>query len=175
MILAPLISKQQAEEIFTNSSRTFFRRILRKEARPFRLELLYLPFYIFEVIFNQNDSLKTTEFSVDGLLGNVTFFAPMERNLTDCTKNQTIEFSLPLEQAEKLVLEKCKTLILEQGMKFHKDATIQSIQFSKNLYYPFWVAYFKKGKRYDFRALDGVSGEIQGIQMRKVFLKAFRG
>jgi len=38
----------------------------------------------------------------------------------------------------------------------------------------FWIGYILKKKGYDFRACDGISGEIQGIKMRKVFLRAFR-
>jgi hypothetical protein len=42
------------------------------------------------------------------------------------------------------------------------------------IYYPFWVGYFKKKKGYDFKALDAVSGEIQGVRMRRVFMRVFR-
>ena len=40
--------------------------------------------------------------------------------------------------------------------------------------YPFWVGYFQKGNKYDFKAVDAVSGEMMGVTMRKVILKAFR-
>jgi len=175
MILSPLISKGQAEEIFLNSRKTFFRKIKKKDVCHFRLELIHLPVYIFEANIKQQENLKTVEFSVDGLLGNVMFFAPIEQYFLDKTENKVIEFSLPLDEAEKLVVKHCKTLILQQGMRFHREASLLSVQFSKSIYYPFWIAYFKKGKKYDFKAFDGISGEIQGIRMRKVFLKAFRG
>ena len=53
-------------------------------------------------------------------------------------------------------------------------ASVQEISEPERVHYPFWVAYFKKRGAYDFKALDAVSGEIQGVKMRKVFLAAFR-
>jgi hypothetical protein len=32
----------------------------------------------------------------------------------------------------------------------------------------------QKGNNYDFKIMDAVSGEVQGVRMRKVFLKALR-
>ena len=51
---------------------------------------------------------------------------------------------------------------------------MQEISEPEKVHYPFWVGYFEKRGSYDFKALDAVSGEAQGVKMRKVFLAAFR-
>jgi len=40
--------------------------------------------------------------------------------------------------------------------------------------YPFWIAYLKKGNRYDFLPIDAVSGSHAGLRMRKAVLFALR-
>ena len=65
-------------------------------------------------------------------------------------------------------------MLLEHGLRNKTSTTVQNISNAREILYPFWVAYFQKENAYDFKALDAVSGEVQGIRMRKVFLRAFR-
>ncbi len=64
--------------------------------------------------------------------------------------------------------------LLEHGLRNKRRVSIRDISEPERVHHPFWVAYFKKRGSYDFKALDAVSGEVQGIKMRKVFLAAFR-
>ena len=49
-----------------------------------------------------------------------------------------------------------------------------SILFGILIILPLFMGYFKKKKGYDFKALDAVSGEIQGVRMRRVFMRVLR-
>jgi hypothetical protein len=76
--------------------------------------------------------------------------------------------------ARETATEEYRWLLLEHGLRNKTAVSIEKISEAERVYYPFWVAYFKRRGSYDFKALDAVSGEIQGIKMRKVFLAAFR-
>jgi hypothetical protein len=57
----------------------------------------------------------------------------------------------------------------------HKHAKeVKEIIDMKKIFYPFWIGYFNRKDIFDFKAVDAVSGQAQGIKMRKIFLQAFR-
>lgn len=76
--------------------------------------------------------------------------------------------------ARETAIEEYRWLLLEHGLRNKRTVSIQEISEPERVHYPFWVAYFKRRGSYDFKALDAVSGEVQGVKMRKVFLAAFR-
>jgi hypothetical protein len=76
--------------------------------------------------------------------------------------------------ARETALQEYRWLLIEHGLRNKRSASVQKISGPERVHYPFWVAYFKRRQSYDFKALDAVSGEVQGIKMRKVFLAAFR-
>ncbi|UCF21162.1 MAG: hypothetical protein JSU87_07180, partial [Gemmatimonadota bacterium] len=76
--------------------------------------------------------------------------------------------------ARETAMQEYRWLMLEHGLRNKRKVSIRAISEPERVHYPFWVAYFKKRGSYDFKALDAVSGEVQGIKMRKVFLAAFR-
>lgn len=71
-------------------------------------------------------------------------------------------------------MEEYRWLLLEHRLRNRRTVSIREISEPERVHYPFWVAYFKKRGSYDFKTVDAVSGEVQGIKMRKVFLAAFR-
>jgi hypothetical protein len=66
------------------------------------------------------------------------------------------------------------SMLLEHGLRNKTTTTVNEIATAEQMLYPFWVGYIRKGDTYDFKALDAVSGEVQGVRMRKVFSRAFR-
>jgi len=84
------------------------------------------------------------------------------------------DFELSPYKAEKIVWSEYRGILLEHGLRTRSVQEAEKISGSKKIYHPFWIGYYKKRKGYDFKALDAVSGEIQSVRMRKVFLKAFR-
>ncbi|RKY52813.1 MAG: hypothetical protein DRP89_07065 [Candidatus Neomarinimicrobiota bacterium] len=169
MYVIPEISQEEAREIFS-SRKYFLSKVIRKKNLPKRIELIYLPYYLFHLILSGDDRKRKISIAIDGLLGNVVFF--VEENLKfekDTDFNPCCDFLLSFEDAREKVFEEYKWLLVES----RAASTLKEINHGNQIFYPFWVGYFKKGRGYDFKALDGVSGEIQGVKMRKVFLRAF--
>jgi hypothetical protein len=84
------------------------------------------------------------------------------------------EFVQDATSARETAVQEYRWLLLEHGLRNKRAVSIQEISEAERVHYPFWVAYFKKRGSYDFKALDAVSGEAQGVKMRRVFLAAFR-
>lgn len=83
-------------------------------------------------------------------------------------------FELSAVEAEEIALDQYRRLLLEHGLRNKTSTTVRHVSEPRGLLYPFWVAYFRKAGAYDFKTMDAVSGEMQGVRMRKVLLKAFR-
>jgi hypothetical protein len=110
--------------------------------QPTRVELIYLPYYFFDITLSQEVGTQLVGVAVDAVLGATVFFIGDALVRTPGCNKRTV--------------------------------SIQEISAPERIHYPFWVAYFKRRGSYDFKALDAVSGEVQGVKMRKVFLAAFR-
>lgn len=135
---------------------------------------MHLPFYLFEISLSGGGGKQNVTVSLDGLLGSTIFFVKSDLNYTVSVKNPVCPFVLSQTKARKKVLEEYKWQLLEYGLKMRKISTIEKVKGVKAIFYPFWVGYFRRKQAYDFKAIDGVSGEFQGVKMRKIFLKAFR-
>lgn len=156
----------------------------KKSILPEKLEVLYLPFFLFDVAVEKETREKDRGFSgrqnvtltVDGLLGHAVLFAEDAWDIENDPKPHVpvCDFTLSSSRAAEVALDQYKGVLLEHGLRTRSHARAAAISEGRKIYYPFWVAYFKKKKGYDFKALDAVSGEIQGVRMRRIFMKAFR-
>jgi hypothetical protein len=188
MFVAPKISRREAEHIFCLKKSSFpliTNRISRKKSiAPEKLEVVYLPFYLFDMAVEKDMREKDREFSsrqnvtitVDGLLGHAVLFAEEAWDVENDPKlpAPACAFALSPSRAARAALDQYKGVLLEHGLRTRSHARAAEISEGKKIHYPFWVAYFKKKRGYDFKALDAVSGEIQGVRMRRLFMKAFR-
>jgi predicted small metal-binding protein len=146
----------------------------RQPTTPTRTELLYLPYYCFEIELLGSAENQTVNVAVDGLAGDVVFFVTTDLDIATIGGQQICDFEQTADKAREVALDQYKHMLLEHGLRNKTSTTVQNISKAREMLYPFWVAYFQKGDAYDFKAVDGVSGEVQGIRMRKVFLRAFR-
>jgi hypothetical protein len=182
MFVIPKISEQEAESIFFKKKKFSPLRLKKIALVPERLEMLYLPFYFFQISVRMEAKkqskkfaqLKKINLSVDGLLGHSVFYVQDDLDFESGKKSEVCEFELTPAGARKVVLSEYRAFLLEHGLRTHSASQTEEVSGEKKIFYPFWVGYIQKRGRYDFIALDAVSGEIQGIKMRKVFLKAFR-
>jgi hypothetical protein len=188
MFIRSKISQQQAENIFYTRKSSFplvSKLFLRKsQISPERLEVMYLPFYLFDVMVEKEIKGKkggisprqNVTLSVDGLLGHAVLYAEdtldVEKDLK--TPAPSCDFEISSSDAAKMALDQYKGILLEHGLRTRSHPRAEEISEGRKIYYPFWVGYFKKKKGYDFKALDAASGEIQGIRMRRVFIKALK-
>lgn len=186
MFVKPKISRQQAENIYAVKKSSLWSKLLLKknQSPPQRLEVVYLPFYLFDVLVEKEEkgqkdtptSQQQVTLSVDGLLGHAVLYA---EDALDAEKDPqapapSCDFELSSSDAAKMALDQYKGILLEHGLRTRSHPHATDISEGRKIYYPFWVAYFKKKKGYDFKALDAVSGEIQGVRMRKLFIYALR-
>ncbi len=112
--------------------------------------------------------------AVDAVLGATVFFigdALVRRPRCEGTACQFVQSP---SAARETARQEYRWLLLEHGLRNKRTVSIREISEPEKVHYPFWVAHFKKRGTYDFKALDAVSGEVQGMKMRKVFLAAFR-
>lgn len=133
-----------------------------------------MPFYLFQVVSGSKDREQEVKVSLDGLLGDNLFFFRENMAYKDRVDNPACPFVLSPAEAQQKAVDKYKWLQLEHKLRINQKFEIGEISESKRIFYPFWVGYFQKGKGYDFKIMDAVSGEVQGVRMRKVFLKALR-
>ena len=188
MFVKPGIPQHQAARIFSSrkgSSPWLLKLFSRKNSRPpERLEIVYLPFYVFDVLVekkikgqkNCSPPTQKVTLSVDGLLGHAVLYAEdtlkVENNPE--TPVPVCRFMVSSSAAAKIALDHYKGILLEHGLRTRSHPQANKISEGREIYYPFWLAYFKKKKGYDFKAMDAVSGAVQGITMRRVFMKALR-
>lgn len=112
--------------------------------------------------------------AADGLIGDVVFFLTRELEFTSFEGQRVCEFEISAHDAKAVASDQYKRMLLEHGLRNKTATTVADISDPDRMLYPFWVGYLRKGDAYDFKALDAVSGEAQGVRMRKVFLRAFR-
>ena len=172
--VSPSVSKEQARAALSAPSTSFPARLWSQPIRPTRVELVYLPYYFFDIEVAQEAGTQTVGVAVDGILGATVFFVDAALIRRSGCDGATCEFVQSPSAARDTAVHEYRWLMLEHGLRNKRAASIHSISEPERVHYPFWVAYFKKRGSYDFKALDAVSGEIQGIKMRKVFLAAFR-
>ena len=161
-------------------------KLLSRKSRvsPGRMEVVYLPFYLFDVQVEKENKGKQENFSskqtvilsVDGLLGHAVLYA---ENALDIEKEPktpmpSCDFEISSSDAAKMALDQYKGILLEHGLRTRSHHQAEEISKGRKIYYPFWVGYYKKKKGYDFKALDAVSGEVQGVRMRRVFVRALK-
>jgi hypothetical protein len=188
MFIKPKISQKQAENIFVHkkTSFPFLTRLFSRRSliTPERLEIVHLPFYLFDVWVekekegeeNTHTDRQKVMLSVDGLLGHAILYAEdvWDADKDPRTPPPVLDFAISSSDAAKRALDQYKGILLEHGLRTRSHPRAEEISEGRKIYYPFWVGYFKKKKGYDFKALDAVSGETQGIKMRRVFIKALK-
>jgi hypothetical protein len=168
-LVSPEVSPQEAKRILSKRAKLSLRR--KREWK--KMELLYLPYYIHEVTVSQrNDEYKVVA-CTDGICSGFSFFDPEQMGFCEEASGVVLDFIVSPEEAERACLENLRLHLLHQGLRLKVRASIKGIHQVERTHYPYWVAYFKTARGYDFRAADAVTGEIQGVRMRKVFAAAF--
>jgi hypothetical protein len=173
MYVHPKVSGEEAQQLLLRTLRK--KRFPRKtHKRIQRVECLYIPYYLFRFKIPE----KKGEYKVlvlDGILGeSLSAFNGVLSDHPHRDHHSICPYALSPEISRQQVKEKYQGRLLESNMRNKKQQTLGSLVEQTEFYYPFWIGYFQKGDRFDFKALDGISGSPQDIRMRKIFLKAFR-
>jgi hypothetical protein len=166
--IKPVISEQKASEIFSKK-RSFLKRSPGKIAN---LELIYLPYYTFGLTISTKKGEKKVSVSIDGIKGTFAFLN-LDGVATSKREGNFFNFEFSYDEAEKIAKSEYRGIILQSGLLAKATAELKDIKRTKEIYYPYWICYYKKGDLYNFRALDAVSGKFEGVKMNPVFLHAF--
>jgi len=168
------LSQEQATAGLTAAATSFPARLWSKPIQPTRVELIYLPYYFFDIDLSQDGGTQRVGVAVDAVLGATVFFIGDTLVTRPGCDGAACDFVQSASAARETAMEEYRWLLLEHGLRNKRSVSIREISEPERVHYPFWVAYFKRRGSYDFKTLDAVSGEVQGIKMRKVFLAAFR-
>lgn len=166
MFIKPLVSEVAAREVFQKK-----RGFLRKPVLE-RVELVYLPYYVFTVAVLLPEE-NEVHLGLDGIEGMFSFFNP-EVEIAEEGARETFDFVLPPEEAEKRALEEYRWMVIREGIRKKTPPQVKGVRERKQVRYPYWIGYYRRGGRYDFHAIDAVSGGFAGVKMRRVLLKAFK-
>ena len=152
----------------------FAAKLKRKPTAPTKTEILYLPYYCFEMELVGSGEPQLVRVAVDGLIGDALFFITRKFETNPVENQLTGDFEINESRAQEIAVDQYKRMLLEHGLRNKTATTVNDISEADRMLFPFWIGYIQKGGNFDFKALDAVSGELQGVRMRKVFLKAIR-
>lgn len=163
----PLLSQAEAMVQLTRRSWFSFRK---PELR--RLELIYLPYYFFHLCIPHPAGKTTPTGSVDALTGTFALVDAPALEFVGPANGKNIGFRISLIEAEKICRDEYRNMLLGHALRQKESIVLEAVQSVGAVYFPYWIAYFKIGTKYDFSALDAVSGKPAGIKMRQVFVAA---
>lgn len=174
MYVKPEIPGDEAHRLLSQRKAFLSKRYSRRSLLLKKIEKIYLPYYLFDVVVTGKSGDQKVTLAIDGLVGNTTFFDTDGLTYTEETDDPLCDFDLDQDEAQKMVAHHYGGMVLEQNARTREVSSIKEIIPLGKIFYPFWVGYFRKKGGYDFHAVDAVSGERQGVRMRKVFMHAFR-
>jgi len=165
-----LITQAEAEQNLAPKRWLFFSRKKRLE----KVERIYLPYFLFNVETEFKGKKEVLVIAVDAIEGIAVF--PKEKFVRFEEKENAspIPFLLAEKDVRPAVFSAARDFSLQVGIREKLPLKIGEILFTKRVYYPFWMAYYSTSKGLTFTALDAVSGAIQGVKMRQVFVKVLR-
>ncbi len=167
--VVPKLSLDEARRILGRRSKLSLRR--KREMK--KMELLYLPYYVHTVTVSQGNDEHEIVVCTDGICSAFSFFNAKETAFCEEASGEVFDFLVSPEEAERACRDNLRWHLIRQGLRLKVKASVKEIRKIESVHYPYWVAYFKGADGYDFLAADAVTGEIQGVRMRKTFLTAF--
>ncbi|MFH1748881.1 MAG: hypothetical protein ABIG44_17760 [Planctomycetota bacterium] len=166
----PIVQKDAARERLARRGGLFF-ALRRRE--PEKIELIYFPYYLFELALLVKGGKQSVFVASDGVLGDLAFLEPETLEFVEQVDAPHFDFHLDMETAKAKVLDECQWILVKHGFHRKSPPRVEAVKNTESFYYPYWVAYYKQRRGYDFKAVDGFSLAPIGIRMRRAFLAAF--
>ena len=166
MFIASIIEKYQAEDLLSKTNGLWPAR-----RKMIKVELFYLPLYLFTIKLEDNKGRQYSDMiSVDGIKGEFAFFRESDYEQATAEIINKIDFKLTVTMACDIAMQEYKRFLFRNNLKNRNFAKIVSTSQGVQVYYPYWMGYFKHKSAYDFDVIDAVGGSKQGIKMRPVFI-----
>jgi len=166
----PCITEQEAKQALTLRGRIFrSRKII-----PYRVELVYLPYYFFQIRV-QNKKSQEREFlaAIDAILGS---FSMVEKEVMIEQELNEAEFHprIKMEDAQAVLEKEVRWFLVSRSLQTREKYRLLGVGSGELAWYPYWVGYYKnKAGAWEFLSMDAVSGTIQGGPARRLFIHAF--
>jgi hypothetical protein len=156
---------------------------IRSRLPPFKkrliekLELVGVPHYLFEVEIKESKA-GPAAVAVEAVEGTVAVLEPgakfVDAEDRDLRLATMVRFPVVLtrEEAVAKVRTDFRWMLLSRALRRRQAHEITAVRGGELFYYPYWLGYFRRRGRWDFEAVDAVSGMGQGSTMRRVILKA---
>lgn len=162
------INREKAEKLLAAPPRP-----LAKKRKILKVDLFYLPHYIYSLkIRHKNGTLANATICVDGLQGVYGTFSEAETEENPVLPARILKAKLTCQQAQEDGVEEFRRFMLKISLKKKSLSEIESCEYRGEIFYPFWVGYFRRKGAYDFEAIDAISGQKQGAKMKPVFMEA---
>ncbi len=168
MFVIPRIEEQRAHVLLSKPPRP-----LARSRKILKIDLYYLPNYIFKVeLEDRKEKVNSMKICVDGIEGHFAYYDETDLTKEPALSGKSADFVISTDEALKLGADEFHRMVLRQSLKKRDEINIRSITFEKNVFYPYWIGYFKRKSAYDFEAIDALSGQRQGAKMKPVIIRA---
>ena len=161
------LSRQEAA---TRLARRRFWR--RRPQLPQRLELVYLPHYLFEVRTSMTKPQRE-KITADAIQGHFAYFEESIAWNEPVIAAERFPFQLSPEAAQEICLQQYRRALLQTSLNHRRHIEIEHVRFLGEFYFPFWVGYFRRSRGISFAVIDAAGGQLQGPKMHNVLMQAF--
>lgn len=138
-----------------------------------RIELVWLPYYLFDIAYYTRKDNGIATISVEAHEGNFAIFQ-MHQDLHTSQVNGDVFPPLMTEKEAELHgrRELVRTILRRRGNR--QKPMLGDTTGSDMFYYPYWVYYFeRRGGRIDIVVVDAVDGQNAGVKHKAAVIKAF--
>lgn len=153
---------------------------IRSLLPPFRkrrfekIELVFLPHYLFKVAIDWKGGEEETEIAVDAVHGH---FAIWTSGSAELEKAEEADFDIPfllnVKQAQECLMDQYRWVLVSTGMKLRKSFKIRNVWQGCRIYFPFWAAHYRSFSGRNFEIADAVNGMRQGGKVRDAVISAW--
>lgn len=129
----------------------------------------YIPFRVFEVTIENNQSRQTRFAAVDrvtGLLDLYTFDSSPADLVEVNTRNRP-EIQLSDDECSRLVVDKFRRIVFNQGFFRLRHFGLHARALPLDLYIPYWVA-FRGSTMLNVSVIDAVRRRVEGAKVRQL-------
>lgn len=163
-VIYPQIDESQVKKIFQ-------RKLLNRKKNIMKIQVHYLPCYLFELCFQSKTGVKTIDVICDGLRGKVRRILWPQPVHPD---NENLEkMVLDERTALEKVREETRWFSFRFDLRIRRKYRLESVVSLGKVGYPFWVVYYKKNGLYNFSVYEGLSGKKEDLFGKDIFFELF--
>lgn len=164
-------SQAEAEKAIRKSLR---RRFFLRPGNLQRLELLHVPFHTFRCVVVAPEKEFPLIAAVDALIGDLASTIDENTSTAEGAGQSVPEPILSQDAVRQTAFEHVRWLVIQGRMFGATKGGLKNCAFEGTVAYPYWVGYIRRGKRYDLRVVDAISGDLTGPKVKRVVLAAIR-